>query len=103
MELPRLQDSVKRIVQFQKDDAGAVVPVTIYRKKGRRARKVSAALLPIEKAVRKVASAQVAFGNSYVDRHNRSNEKRRDGWLVDLVPNITEAGQASVRKLRPDA
>jgi hypothetical protein len=102
MEMPRLRESVRRIIQLHKDQAGTVAPVTIYKKKGGRTRDVSPALQPVEKAVRKIASAQVTFLNSYVDRHNRSNAKRRDGWMTDLVPNLTEAGRKSTQKLRPD-
>lgn len=102
MELPRLRGSVKRIIRLQKDETGAVAPVTIYKKKGGRSRKVSPALQPIEKAVRRIASAQQTFASSYVDRHNRSNTKRRDGWMVDLIPNLAEAGRSSTKKLRPD-
>jgi hypothetical protein len=101
MELPRLRGSVRRIIRLQKDDTGAVAAVTIYKKKGGQ-RKVSPPLQPIEKAVRKVASAQVKFANSYVDRHNRSNQKRRDGWIVDLIPNIADASRTSTKTLRPD-
>lgn len=96
---PRLQGSVKRITQLKKDDSGAVVPVTIYKKRGKK-RKVSGPLQPIEKAVRRLATAQVAFSNSYRDRHNRSNEKKRDGWVVDLIPNIADAGRKGSKKLR---
>jgi uncharacterized protein DUF6312 len=101
MALPRVSGSVRRIIQLQRDENGAYAPITLYRKEARK-RKVSGPLRPVEKAVRKIASAQVAFANSYVDRHNRSNEKRRDGWMIDLVPNVAEAGRRSTKKLRPE-
>jgi hypothetical protein len=102
MEMPRLGKSVKRVIQLQKDQAGHVVPVTLYRKRGEGKRKVTPALEPLDRAMRRIANAQVAFANTYIDRHNRSNEKRRDGWMVDLIPNVVEAGSNSTKKLRPD-
>ena len=102
MEMPRLGKSVRRVIQLQEDENGNVIPVTLYRKRGGGRRKVTPALEPLERAVRRMASAQVAFANTYVDRHNRSNQKRRDGWMVDLIPNVAEAGRNSTKKLRPD-
>ena len=98
METPRLRKSVKRIIQLQHNETGDVVPVTIYKRKGYGKRKNTPAPQPVEKAVRRIASAQADFANSYVDRHNRSNQDRRGGWMVDLVPNLTEAGRTRSKK-----
>ena len=101
MEMQRLGKSVRKVIQLQKDDAGNVIPVVLYKKSDRK-RKVSPLLEPLDKAVRKVAASQVAFANSYVDRHNRSNQKRADGWVGDLATNIVEAGRNGAKKLRID-
>jgi hypothetical protein len=102
MEKPRLGKSVIKVIQLQKDAAGNTVPVVLYRKRGHSKRKISSALKPLDTLMRRVASAQVAFANTYLDKHNRSNEKRRDGWIVDLIPNVADASRNSVKKLRPD-
>jgi hypothetical protein len=97
-EMPRLGKSVRKVIQLQKDEAGNTVAVVLYRKRERK-RKVSPALQPLDKVVRRIASSQVAFANTYIDRHNRSNEKRRDGWLTDVVGNVADAGRNSAKKL----
>jgi hypothetical protein len=99
MELPRLNKTVRKITQLQYDEAGNITPVVIY-KNDDNERKVSPMLEPLDKAVRRVAGAHSAFVETYMQRHNRSNTKRRDGWVGDFIPNVAEATRKSGKKLR---
>jgi hypothetical protein len=91
MEMPRLNKSVRRVVKLQPDEDGKFVPTVIY-KGGSRKRKVSSGLKPIESTVRKLAKSHVKIADTYLKKHTRSNEKRKDGWLKDFVANVTNAG-----------
>jgi len=99
MEVPRLNKSVVRVVQLQKTAAGDYSPVVVYEKPGRKKR-MSGPLQPLEKVMRRVASAQSSFADKYLDKHNRSNEKKRDGWVRDMVPNVLDAAKAGKKKLK---
>jgi hypothetical protein len=99
MELPRLGKSIRKVVLLQTDHAGKVVPTVIYKSRTK-SKKVTRTFRPLEKGLRRVARAQVAFANTYLDKHNRSNQKRKDGWLTDFVSNIAQAGKNGTKKLR---
>jgi hypothetical protein len=99
MEVPRLRKSVCKVVLLQNDEHGNFVPNVIYERRTKK-RKVSAPLKPLEKSLRSMARAQVAFANTYFDKHNRSSRKRRDGWLTDFVSNVADAGRNGRKKLR---
>jgi hypothetical protein len=93
--------SVRRITVLHKDSGGALEAETIYRRStSRRRRKTSRLFRPLEKATRRLADAQSRAAQSYLDRHNRSNRKRRDGWIGDYPSNVLRASQKGVRALR---
>ena len=87
MEMPRLNKSVRKVVKLQLDEDGSLVPTVIY-KGGSGKRKVSSSLRPLERSIRRLARSQVVMADAYLGRHNRSNEKRKDGWLKELVSNV---------------
>jgi hypothetical protein len=90
MEMPRFNKTVRKVVRLQLDEDGSRVPIVVYQGKGKK-KKVSSALKPLERGVRKMARAHVRAADSYLGKHTRSNEKRRDGWLKDLASNVTNA------------
>src|SRR5438477_9444689 len=99
MEMPRLGKSVVRVIQLEKDANGKVAPHVMYKKAGRK-KKMSAPLRPIEKAVRRLASAQAASADKYLDLHQRSNRKNKDGWVRDIFGNLLDAEKRGRKKLR---
>jgi hypothetical protein len=101
MEMPRLPKSVRRIVKLQSDERGALIPTVLYKERSRK-RKVSSGLRPLERSIRKLARSQVRMADSYLSRHNRSNRKRKDGWLKDLASNVTNAGSKGRKTLSKD-
>ena len=71
----------------------------IYKKKRKKKRKVSSWLKPIEKTQRKFLEAADKYSSEVLQRHNRSNRKRRDGWLDDIIVNQTRAVRKAYKKL----
>lgn len=72
---------------------------TVLFESPKRKRKVSRWLKPFERADFRLARATEVFGQELVRRHERSNEKRRDGWLRDGGVNVMRAGRRAVKKL----
>lgn len=101
MQIARVNKSVKRVVHLQKDSNGQPAPVVVYKRTGE-ARKGSSALRPLEKAVRRVMKAESAALDSYLDKHERSNQKNKNGWLRDMVPNVVDSAKKGKKKLRLD-
>lgn len=96
----RFSGSVKRVVQLTRTASGEVVPEILYEREGRRGRKGSAFLKPADRLVRRVVEAQEASASKYLARHQKSNDKRRDGWLADLPVNLARAGRAGQKALK---
>jgi hypothetical protein len=99
MDIPRVSTSVRRITVLQPDASGAVSPVVVYercptRKKGTRAFRV------FEQSARHIADAQARGATSYLARHRKSNEKRKDGWMRDFNLNITRASRKGAKALK---
>ncbi len=96
----RFSGSVKRVVQLTRTASGEIVPEVLYEREGRRGKKGSAMLKPVDRLVKRVVEAQEASASKYLARHARSNDKRRDGWLSDLPVNLVRAGRAGRKALK---
>ena len=99
MQIPRINKSVRTVIHLQKDSAGKPAPVVLYKRSGDR-KKMTSTLRPLEKAVRRLVTAESAMLNTYLDKHERSNQKSKNGWLRDMVPNMIDAGKEGKKKLR---
>jgi hypothetical protein len=87
---------IKRVTVIRRDGRGQIIARDAYEGK-RKKKKQSKGLRPIERELRKILEFRSDVISNYLDRHNRSNEKRRDGWLSDLPSNMVRA----VRKAKP--
>ena len=99
MDIPSMSKSIRRIVVLQQDSAGNTVPVLLYRrsrsgKKGTRGFKI------VERATRRMMEAQRSGADKYLSRHEKSNAKRRDGWIRDLPLNVVRAGEKMRKSLK---
>lgn len=88
------RESIKRIVVLRSEDSFGGYPDTIYgkeTKKKKKRKKQSRLLSPLEKNVRSMAKMQVKAAKTYLDRHEESNKKKRNGWIRDLNKNVTKS------------
>ena len=90
--------AVKSIVITGNDEQGRCRPAVVYRRRGRRKRG-SPGLRQLDKLVRRVMRAEESFSSSYLARHDRSNQRRKDGWLRDIVSNTARAIAPAARKI----
>ncbi|HXA50698.1 MAG TPA: hypothetical protein VNV86_10360 [Candidatus Acidoferrum sp.] len=102
MEMPRLSKSVKKVIRLDKDASGAVKPVVLYESPQGKEKKSATGIRLLDKSVRRSIEAQQAFLERYMSLHDRSNTKKRNGWVIDLAPNMMDAGQKFVKKLKID-
>jgi len=54
----------------------------------------------IEKIVRTGAEVGTTAGNSYLARHEKSNAKKKDGWVKDAPINVIKAGMKGIKKVK---
>src|SRR5438034_6181091 len=74
--------------------------ILVYRVGAKRKKKGTRGLRPFEKILRRGASASETMASEYLERHERSNRTRRDGWLRDFPVNVFRAQQKSLKRLK---
>ena len=87
---------IKRVTVIKRDDRGRIVSRDAYESE-RKTKKQSKTLRPMERNLRRMLEFQQDVITNYLGRHERSNRKRRDGWLSDMPRNMMRA----VRKSKP--
>ena len=96
----RLDPVVERITILKKDpQTGRLRPSAVYRN-DRGKKRNSKRLRPFEKFVRRIGRAQARAASVYNERHDRSNRKKKNGWLRDLVGNMAKAHKQAWKVLR---
>ena len=98
----RFSDTVRRVVQLQPDATGRITPVVLYERDAVRRKKGSRIVRPLERLVHRLAKSSHAQAEKYLARHERSNTKKRDGWVRDFNVNVIRAVQAGQKPLRWD-
>lgn len=58
---------------------------------GRRRKKQTGLLRPLEKIVRKKVKRNVQVMQRYLNLHERSNRKKKNGWVRDYIGNASKA------------
>ncbi len=63
-------------------------------------KKQSKLLGKLEKNVRKIVKVQGRMADIYLTRHNKSNCRKRNGWLWDMGKNVKTAARKGSKKPR---
>lgn len=92
----RIHKSIQKIIVLPTEDQPST---TLYKKTARKKKKGSFGLRVLEKVVRRNAKSDVAGIETYLQRHERSNRKKRDGWLIDLGYNTYKAQLKKAKRL----
>lgn len=99
MQAIRLGNKVVSVTVLQQNAAGEVTPVVLYEQKKKKARSTPV-LGTLEKVLEQVMDAEIEFTNSYRKRFRDSSRKKRDGWLIDMGPNVFKAARDGLKKIR---
>lgn len=86
-----MADEPKKVVVLQSDEDFGGVPETLVGKEKKKKKKQQVALKPVEKVAFKAAKRLDEASKVYRDAHEKSNSKKKDGWLRDLPKNYTKA------------
>jgi hypothetical protein len=90
------RNPIKRVTVLKRDDSGRIVSREAF-EGDRRGKRTTRNLRPMERGIRKLVDFQTRVLDEYMARHERSNEKKRDGWLKDMPKNVFRA----VKKAKP--
>ena len=89
-----LPKAVEKIVVLHDDG-----PMTIHRRRKKK-RKSSRLLKPMRKLVRTAAKSQRVHADEFLRRADRSDQKKRNGWVKDLGKNSKRASRRSKKVWR---
>jgi Family of unknown function (DUF6312) len=95
----KLDPVVRSITILKRDENGDLARTAVYRNAPRK-KKGTKALRPIEKFVRKLGRAQATAISVYNARHDRSNRKKKNGWLRDLIPNLMKTRKRASKSFK---
>ena len=93
MNVVRLNKSVRRVVVL-----GDTGPVTIY--EGDTRKKVSRTNRAADANARRFVKATMVACQAYLDAHQASNRKKKDGWMRDYSWNATKAARKGIKRWR---
>jgi hypothetical protein len=93
----RVPRGVESIIIIKRDDEGRHTRTTFRRSERRK--RGSEPLDSMGRAMRKMAEGQRAAAEKYLEKHDRSNRDRRDGWARDLPYNVYQATSRGLRKV----
>jgi len=85
---------IKKAVVLRSADSFGGVPDEVYsgrKGKKKKKKKQSKLLSPLEKSIRDVAKRQSRAATEYYDRHQKSNRKKKNGWIRDLNKNVNKS------------
>jgi hypothetical protein len=100
-----LPKGVKGVVFIERGDSGASPAggssahyASVEQKKKKKKQNAMAKMMG--KFARRLASAGSEFSETYLERHDRSLTKHRDGWVRDYGTNMMKAQRAAFKKLK---
>ncbi len=91
------KSGIKSIALIQSGDGEPVQRTVLAEVKRKR---VSKRWRKMEKWVRRLNKSQAITAREYMARHDRSNQKKKNGWLKDIGKNLSKAQKKGLRKSR---
>lgn len=73
---------------------------TVLQEKKNKKKSQSMLLKPMERVQRRMAEALKEGASEYLDRHEKSNGRKRDGWVRDIGKNSAGANRKMMRTAR---
>lgn len=100
----KLPKSVKRITILKSDEpasgSGSSPERIVVEAKSKKKKSPKGLLKILERATHQAAQAQQMATDDYLERHRRSNRRRRDGWLRDFAYNLVRSTRKGSRKIK---
>ncbi|MGD1808026.1 hypothetical protein ACP6PL_21690 [Dapis sp. BLCC M126] len=88
-------EKIKSVTVLQSDEDFGGTPETLYGKSAgkrkKKKKKQSRALKPAEKMIFSMAKKYDKASKEYRDRHEKSNRKKKNGWIKDLAKNYSKS------------
>ena len=96
----RFSGKVRRVIQLVRTESGTLTADVVYAREREGGKKGSAWFRPADRFLRRLVQAQEASSAKYLEWHEKSNTRRRDGWVSDLPVNVARAQRAGQKALK---
>ncbi|MBI4617051.1 MAG: hypothetical protein HY720_25790 [Planctomycetes bacterium] len=93
----RMPKGVRKITVVQGDSATVVFDKAGG---GKKKKKGTKGLKLARKSLRRMAKAAQTVSTELVDRMDRSDEKKKDGWVKDAPKNVFKATKKGLKEMR---
>jgi len=93
----RSRYSVSSVAKLEIRDDGTVVKTVLS---APRKRRVSKRYRRVDKALRRVSRANKVASTEFLERHDRSNRKKKNGGLRSVTKNLRKSSGKGIEKLR---
>jgi uncharacterized protein DUF6312 len=90
----------KRVTVLTRDADGALSVKAETTPEVKKKKKGTKGFGLVEKIVRTGVNVGTSAGNSYLARHKKSNEKKKDGWIKDAPANVVRSGLKGMKKIK---
>ena len=99
MDTLRVDKAIKRIIVLRPGSSGAMEPTVLYEHQSKK-KKQTRPLRPLERVARQLTKAHRDYWSTMAEEHDRSNQKKRDGWARDRIGNVVKASRKGSKQLR---
>jgi hypothetical protein len=99
MDTLRMSKAVRKVIKLRPSPSGGVEQTVLYEQQGKK-KKQTRVLRPLERVARRLNRARRDYWTTIAEEHDRSNEKKRDGWARDGVKNVLKASRKSSKQIR---
>jgi hypothetical protein len=100
MDPLRVGKAVRKIIKLHPGSSGTLEPTVLYEQQGKKKKKQTRILRPLERVTRRVTRARRDYWDAMAEGHDRSNQKKRDGWVRDRASNVVKASRKGSKQLR---
>jgi hypothetical protein len=94
-----MDDLIRRVIVIERQDNTRRAS-TVYEHEPKGRSRVSMVTRPLERTAKRLVKADVIFRQELLRRHEESNRRRRDGWILEAPANIIEAGREAYNEAR---
>jgi hypothetical protein len=95
-----MKSKVGRITLVETDETGQTRALVLREGPKKKKKKNKGWMALPEKIFRQGLDAGVEFASSLRDSHEKSNDKKKDGWLSDLGRNVFKAANKGRKKVK---
>lgn len=94
------KSAIRKIWMLDNPKTSSAKSLIYTDKKSRKRKKQLVVLKPLERAVRMGSKSGQKLFSTYLRGQNKSNRKKRNGWVIDFPLNVVKANNKALRTFK---